>query len=409
MAGLYIHIPFCASRCIYCGFYSTILSDADKHNSSNPSLEKQYVDALRQEMKIRTEERETILNHDGITSIYLGGGTPSLLSIDSLKEIFNTIGDLYNVDLFTIKKQHETSSKSDIEITMECNPDDITDEFARNLELLPINRVSMGVQTFSNDKLKFLHRRHTANDVEQAISRLRKVHINNISIDLIFGFPNETLHEWEIDIDKALSLNIEHISAYSLMYEEDTPLYTLLQKEKVQEMSDEMYRLMYDTLIDKLTNAGFEHYEISNFARLDRKHSHNTQISPYRSKHNSAYWHNIPYIGIGTAAHSFIDKHRSWNIANIKQYIKALNNHRRPFEEEFIDEVTHYNDIVMTALRTCEGIDLKSLTSEQLDYLLSLSKPLIEKGLLERNSNRLSLTRQGIYISDSIMSDLMMV
>lgn len=299
---------------------------------------------------------------------------------------------------------------------MECNPDDITEEFAQNLRSLPINRISMGAQTFSDERLRFLHRRHTADEVETAVKRLRSVNIKNISVDLMFGFPNETLEEWKEDIERLLALDIEHISAYSLMYEEGTPLYRLLQAGKVKDMDDELYRQMYDTLIDRLAEAGYEQYEISNFAKLKGQSSNlNVQSSkfkvqsPYRSQHNSSYWHNVPYIGIGTSAHSYSNGKRSWNIADTKAYIAAIEEDRLPCEEEIIDADTHYNDMIMTALRTCEGINLSTLSTEYYTYLMRLAKPLQQQGLLKEDNGWLHLTRDGIYVSDSVMSDLMKV
>jgi putative coproporphyrinogen dehydrogenase len=232
----------------------------------------------------------------------------------------------------------------------------------------------------------------------------------------MFGFPNETLEEWNDDIERLLALDIEHISAYSLMYEKGTPLFRLLQEGKVKEIDEELYRQMYDTLIDRLAKAGYEQYEISNFAKLDvQSPKFNIQTSKskiqslYRSQHNSSYWQNIPYIGIGAAAHSYGNGKRSWNVADIKAYITAIQKNRLPSEEEIIDADTHYNDIIMTALRTCEGIDLSILPAEYRTYLIRLAKPFQQQGLLKEDNGKLHLTRNGIYVSDSIMSDLMKV
>ncbi|WP_456103460.1 radical SAM family heme chaperone HemW [Prevotella sp.] len=415
MLGLYIHVPFCASRCIYCGFYSTVPT---KKQNERLSVEEQYVNALCHEMELRAEKYNEMLgeNVGGLSTIYIGGGTPSQLSFQSLQKIFNTINKVYHVGLKWDNKSNTCSTAYPIEITMECNPDDITEKFAENLRSLPINRISMGAQTFSNERLHFLHRRHTANEVETAVKRLRSVNIKNISVDLMFGFPNETLEEWKDDIERLLALDVEHISAYSLMYEEGTPLYRLLQAGKVKDMDDELYRQMYDTLIERLSEAGYEQYEISNFAKLKVQTSKfNVQCSmfkvqsPFRSQHNSSYWHNVPYIGIGASAHSYGNSKRSWNIADTRAYIAAIQEDRLPSEEEVIDADTHYNDMIMTALRTCEGIDLSSLSSEYRTYLVRLAKPLQQQGLLIEDDGWLQLTREGIYVSDSVMSDLMKV
>ncbi len=400
MAGLYVHVPFCASRCIYCGFYSTIPT---RQKDNGLTIEEQYVNALCNEMQLRANELD-----EPIRSIYLGGGTPSQLAYKSLQQIFSTIKKVFHITW--------NKNNSPLEITMECNPDDVTDTFVRDLQKLPINRISMGVQTFSDERLRFLHRRHTADEVELAIKRLRKIGIHNISIDLMFGFPNETMNEWKSDIDRAIQLDVEHLSAYSLMYEEGTPLYQLLKNGKVKEIDDELYRQMYDLLINSLTQAGYEHYEISNFAKLKPQRSNIKgqpskvkDQSPFRSLHNSSYWHNVPYIGLGAAAHSYNNSKRSWNVADIKAYISVLKDNKRPYEEEFIDEDTHYNDMIMTALRTREGLQLSTLSEPYQDYLMRLARPLIQQNLLKEDDGWLHLTHNGIYVSDAIMSDLMKV
>ncbi|MGI6241991.1 MAG: radical SAM family heme chaperone HemW [Prevotella sp.] len=365
MAGLYIHIPFCASRCIYCGFYSTLHSE----------LQDQYVDALCREMELRDERPP-------ISTIYLGGGTPSQLSHEKLDKLFTHIYKLYSVD-------------ADAEVTMECNPDDIHDGMFRDL---PVNRVSMGAQTFSDQRLRFLHRRHTAEEVDRAVALLHKQGLSNISIDLMFGFPNETIDDWKQDIHHVLGLEPQHISAYGLMYEEGTPLYRLLQQNKVQEIDEELSLAMYDMLVDCLTAEGYEHYEFSNFA-----------LPGFRSRHNSSYWHNIPYIGLGAAAHSYNLKTRSWNIDNIKQYIEAISKGTLPSEEEVLDEQTKYNDLITTALRTKEGIDISTLQPSYRDFLLRNAKPHLDRGFLLHDNNHIRFSRAGIKISNSIMADLMKV
>src|SRR3712207_5251155 len=297
MAGLYIHIPFCASRCIYCSFYST----------TSLQLSNQYVDTLCKEIDLRRKEVDTI------QTIYLGGGTPSLLSPAHLQRLFQKIKSSF-------------STASDMEVTIECNPDDITTEFADCLANLPINRVSMGVQTFSNERLKFLRRRHTKEEVYKAVERLRNAGITNISIDLIFGFPSEQLADWEADIDEALKLNIQHISAYSLSYEEGTPLHRMRKSGIITDIDEELSLQMYELLVKKLSENGFEHYEISNFAKTATALD-GTAIS-FRSKHNSSYWHSIPYLGIGAAAHSYDGDRKSTRLnsshANISYAVFCL-------------------------------------------------------------------------------------
>lgn len=280
------------------------------------------------------------------------------------------------------------------------NPDDATPEFAATLSQLGINRVSMGAQTFDDQRLRFLHRRHTAAQVREAVDILRKAGIRNISIDLIYGFPNETVTDFEYDIDAALALNVEHISAYCLMIEEGTVLFEKLKMkdEKLKMLDEETERAMYELLIDKLTVAGYEHYEISNFARPG-----------YRSRHNSSYWHDVPYIGIGAAAHSYDGHCRSWNISDIRQYIDAINEGHIPCESELLDPDTHYNDRIATALRTSDGLDLTTLSDRHRRYCMHEAQPFIKDGLLRLTDNRLVLTRHGLFVSDMVMSALMLV
>ena len=381
MAGLYIHIPFCESRCIYCGFYST----------TSLKLRDDYVDALCREMQMRPS-KAALGNDEPIETIYLGGGTPSQLKGSQLNQIFSAIRKNYTL----------TENIENIEITMECNPDDVTGDFCETLKQLPVNRISMGAQTFSNERLRFLHRRHNAREVDEAITRLRNIGIRNISIDLMFGFPEESLFQWMNDIRHAIQLNVEHISAYSLMYEEGTPLYHLLEQEKIREIEEETSRRMYETLIDLLTGAGYEHYEISNFARPG-----------FRSRHNSSYWHEVPYIGIGAAAHSYNRKQRSWNIENIQTYIRSISEGILPSESEQLDITTRYNDLITTALRTSDGIDLMKMEQEfgkeLADRLLQEAQPHISRRLMKIKDGRLSLTRESLYISDDVMSDFMIV
>jgi oxygen-independent coproporphyrinogen-3 oxidase len=327
------------------------------------------------------------------------------------------------------------------EVTIEVNPDDVTVEFAAMLSQLPINRVSMGVQTFDDQRLQFLRRRHTARQAIEAVSILRSAGIRNLSIDLMYGFPGESLSDWESDIDTALSLNVEHISAYCLMIEEGTPLHKMFtvdglsscvpavasgKAERTDDYSgnqhnencpqcvdEETERQMYYTLIDRLEAAGYEHYEISNFARKG-----------FRSRHNSNYWNGTPYIGLGAAAHSYDGRSRSWNVADIKSYIEGIEQGERRFEEEVLDEDTRYNDAVTVRLRTKEGLDLAALSDRLRDYCMKNARRYLDDGLLEiysatepavrdlpspTLSQRLRLTRRGLFVSDMVMSDLMMV
>ena len=402
MAGLYIHIPFCASRCIYCGFYSTTLLH----------LQDRYIDAVCREMELRhrnmeARERGGAGAMESINTIYIGGGTPSQLSAGNLRKLFHHINKVY------LQPNGQTGFENVREITIECNPDDVTDEFVSTLSQLPVNRISMGAQTFSDERLRFLHRRHNAHQVVEAVGRLRKAGFRNISIDLMFGFPGETLDDWQRDIDKALALGVEHISAYSLMVEEGTELYRLLKGagERERENEGEREREMYELLIDRLTSAGYDHYEISNFALKNEA---------FKSLHNSNYWNGTPYYGIGAAAHSygtFLPSspknegklYRYWNVSDIHQYIQAIEQDIIPFEFEELDADTRYNDLITTALRTKEGIFLPALEQPYRDYLLENARQSIDNGLLRIDDNHIHLTRQGLFVSDDVMSNLVKV
>jgi oxygen-independent coproporphyrinogen-3 oxidase len=374
MAGLYIHIPFCASRCIYCGFYSTTRLD----------LRQQYVDALIRELV--EVGRSKMLKDDSISTIYLGGGTPSQLTIPQLHQLFDAIY-IYN------------KVESDAEVTIEMNPDDVSVPYADALRQLGINRVSMGAQTFDDERLRWLNRRHTVAQVGQAVKILRAAGIRNISIDLMYGFSNETIDDFVHDIDEVIKLDVEHISAYCLMIEEGTELYRRYGDKRVREYDDskeETERKMYELLIDKLTAAGYEHYEISNFARPS-----------FRSRHNSSYWTGVPYIGLGAAAHSFDGHLRSWNVSDIRQYIAAVNRDERLNEEEVLSATDFYNERVMLGLRTCEGVDLSALSDDERNYCIQEAQPFLSDDILLLTDNRLVLTRKGLFVSDYVMSSLM--
>lgn len=378
MAGIYIHIPFCRSRCIYCGFYST----------TSLEMRQSYVDAVCREMEMRKDE---LGDKPLIGTLYLGGGTPSQLSIGQLGQLFDTLYKYYKVD-------------GQAEVTIEVNPDDVTQAFAEGLKELPVNRVSMGAQTLSDERLKWLRRRHTAQQVKEAVVRLRKAGIGNISIDLMYGFPGEQPESWEADIDAALSLDVEHLSAYCLMVEENTALQRLMGGDDWRD--EEAERQMYERLIDRLAAAGYEHYELSNFARPGRC-----------SRHNSSYWNDTPYIGLGAAAHSYDRKTRSWNVSDLGQYVKGMEHGQRIFESEPIDADTHYNDLVTVALRTREGLDLGQLEERHRQYCMKNARRFISNGLLQLwrpnghsgLSIHLALTRKGLFVSDMVMTELMMV
>ena len=375
MAGIYLHTPFCKRRCIYCDFFSTTQSE------KKPA----YVHALCQELDMR----KNYLKGEDIETIYLGGGTPSQLTQEELEEIFSTLYNIYKV-------------KEDAEITLEANPDDLTPEYVHMLRSLPINRISMGIQTFQEETLKLLHRRHTAQQAIEAFRRCREAGFQNISIDLMYGLPGETLDTWEKDLRQAIALRPEHISAYHLIYEEGTALWKLREQHQVEEADEDLSVTLFRTLIDELTHAGYEHYEISNFC-----------LPGLHSRHNSSYWTGKKYLGCGPSAHSFNGTSRQWNVASLDKYIHAIQQGKLDYEIEELDIYTRYNDYVITTIRTHWGMSLSHLRStygeDLYRYCLRMAKPHLEQGVLEMKEDTLKLTKEGIFISDGIMSDLLWV
>lgn len=375
MAGIYIHIPFCKTRCIYCDFYSTTRSE----------LKERYVRALCRELEMRRE----YLRGEPIETIYLGGGTPSQLDEGDFLRIFETIRTVYGMEHCR-------------EITLEANPDDLTETYVAMLRRLPFNRISMGIQTFDDATLKLLNRRHNAAQAIEAVGRCRRAGFANISIDLIYGLPGETDERWKQDLQQAVALNVEHISAYHLTYEEGTRLYELLQARRIREVDEESSVRFFSILMDTLTDAGYEHYEISNFCRPGM-----------HSRHNTSYWKGIPYLGCGASAHSFDRRTREWNVASIDEYIRALEDGHRLYETEPRDPDTAYNECVMTSLRTRQGLSLEEVEKEYgtvlRQYCTDMAQPYLKDGKLEMRDGRLRLTREGIFVSDGIISDLMYI
>lgn len=375
MAGIYLHIPFCKKRCIYCDFFST----------TRKEQKTAYIRALCHELT----DRKNYLKGEPIETIYLGGGTPSQLAKEDFEAIFSHIYKVYKVT-------------PNAEITLEANPDDLTSEYISMLRTFPFNRISMGIQTFQETTLKQLQRRHTADQAIRAFQGCRTAGFQNISIDLMYGLPGETLTSWKKDLKQALSLHPEHISAYHLIYEEGTPLWKLREQHKVEEADEDLSVSLFGTLIDELTTAGYEHYEISNFCRPDKY-----------SRHNTSYWRGIPYLGCGPSAHSFNGTTREWNVSSIDLYIKGIEGNQRDFETENLDQTTRYNEFIITTIRTVWGTPIEKLKqefgNELWEYCRKMSAPYLENGKLEVHEGALRLTREGIFISDSIMSDLLWV
>jgi oxygen-independent coproporphyrinogen-3 oxidase len=375
MAGIYIHVPFCKTRCIYCDFFT----------GTDLSYKEDYVRAVCEEISLR----ERYLGGDTIKTIYFGGGTPSLFNKSDFEKIFQTINSTFKVE-------------SDAEITLEANPDDLSDEYLNDLKCLSFNRISIGIQSFNDKELEFLNRRHSADKAKEAVRRCQKLGFDNISIDLMYGLPDQTIDSWISNLEKAIDLNIQHISAYHLIYEEDTMLYKLLQQNKIRPVNEDLSVEMFSIMIDKLSAAGFIHYEISNFAK-----------DACTSKHNSSYWLGEKYLGLGAAAHSYNGDERAWNIASIGGYIQGIGNENPNIEIEHSDVYTRYNEYIMTGLRTMWGVDLEKLEhafgKDLLDYCLRNVSKYIDMQLVVETDNILKLTKKGIFVSDDIMSELMYV
>lgn len=379
MAGLYVHIPFCRKKCIYCDFYSLGSKNAPWQD---------FVDALIAEFIKRKHELT-----ENISTLYIGGGTPSQMPVDLLQQLIDTIkkecGELWAVDEFTV----------------EVNPDDVSPDLAFALLESGVNRVSMGIQSFVDDELKKINRRHSAYQAVEAYKTLSI--IPNRSLDLIFGLPGQTLQSWEKSLRKIIELRPNHISAYSLMYEEGTPIYIMREQERIREISDDLSVEMFKRMITELRKSGYVQYEISNFA-----------LPSYESKHNSRYWSGTPYLGLGPAAHSYDGRRiRRNNIASVNSYIDYyLNNTVSSdcfYNEEILSEEELYNEYVMTHLRTMKGIDMLQFKAkfgeERYNYLLRYAQRHINNHTLIQDANNLHLSDSGILISDDIFSDLMIV
>lgn len=376
MAGIYLHVPFCKGRCAYCDFFS----------STNAELKEAYVSALCRELEMRRD----YANGEPVRTIYLGGGTPSQLSLAQLDRLFSYIYKVYGVD-------------ESAEITLESNPDDLTEEYVRGIrECLPVNRISMGVQTFDEGRLRLLRRRHTAMQAIEAVERCRRYGFSNLSIDLIYGLPGEDLMAWESDLRQAIALDVPHLSAYHLTYEEGTPLWQMKNRGEVVEVDEELSAQMYTLLVGRLAKAGYVHYEISNFCHPGME-----------SRHNSSYWKGIPYIGCGAAAHSYDGHSRQWNVASIPDYMKGVEEGNLRVEREELDLYTAYNDYMVTHMRTLWGVSLSEVRERFGEALLThgvrSAQPYVKAGLLLREGDVLRLSEKGVFLSDGIISDLLWV
>lgn len=374
MAGIYVHIPFCKRKCIYCDFFSVAFSDA---------AASRYADDLVSEFAVRKSE----LRGEKVHTLYIGGGTPSLMPIESLQKIVgNLVADVGGLEEFTI----------------EVNPDDITPGYADSLIALGCNRISMGVQSFNDGELQLLNRRHDAAEAEEAVKLLRSAGFGNISIDLIYGIPGQSMQSWEDSVRKAIELGVEHISAYNLTYEEGTRLFHMREKGRIEEASDNLCVEMFSMLRKMLSDAGYEQYEISNFA-----------LPGWYSRHNSAYWDFTPYIGLGASAHSFDGICRRYNPSNLRKYMELVEKSGLAYTVEEEDKNELFNEWVMVRLRTCSGMDLAQMLDRFGKEYVDTSMPILEKyandGCLVLENGIVRLTEKGIMLSDMIFRDLFVV
>lgn len=382
MPGIYLHIPFCRKACHYCNF----------HFSTSLHRKEELVQALVQEIQqasfppgIQAPERK-------MDTIYFGGGTPSLLSATELKNIFAALHSRYDI-------------ATDAEITLESNPDDITPEHLQLWKTLGINRLSIGVQSFVEDDLRWMNRAHNALQAETCIQLAKEYGFDNLTIDLIYGTPTLTDEHWQYNVQKAVSLGITHLSCYALTVEEKTALHHFIEKGKVPAVEEEKQGRHFMLLMEWMQAAGFEHYEISNFAKPG-----------HRSRHNSHYWAGVPYYGFGPSAHSFDGQYtRWWNIASNSLYIENINNRKDIYEVETLSAAQRFNEKIMTGLRTMEGLEVNTKQGSIADTLLpaatfahhySLLQKQVQKGLLLLHGNHATLTTKGKLYADGMAADL---
>jgi len=374
MSGIYIHIPFCKQACHYCNF----------HFSTTLKSKEDLISAICKEIIIQ----KNYLKEKSLTSIYFGGGTPSLLTDDELGQIFDALHEVY-------------TWTDQTEITLEANPDDITLEKLNSFKKWGINRLSIGIQSFFNEDLMWMNRAHNAQEAHTCIKLAQDVGFDNITIDLIYGSPTTSHETWAENIKTALSLDIPHISSYCLTVEEGTALHHHVKKGKKSSPDSDVASRQFTTLIENLTASGYEHYEISNFAKPGRYAIHNTN-----------YWKGAQYLGIGPSAHSFDGASRSWNIAHNQKYLHALLENIIPSEREELSTATRYNEYIMTGLRTMWGVKLDEINgfgSEFAPYFLEGIQDDIKVGFVTQDGDKYTLTQVGKHFADGIASNLFWV
>lgn len=375
MSGIYIHIPFCSSKCIYCGFYSV----------ANTKLKADYLEALHQEINLR----KTYLEGTTVKTLYFGGGTPSLLSIAELKEILEQLQESF--DLRNVE-----------EITLEANPEQLTPAYSQGLRDIGINRLSIGVQSFQDSILQFMGRRHTAQEAIAAVHNASDAGFDNISIDLIYGVNERNDEQWRQEVETALTLPIQHLSCYALTSEENSILYKQIKNQKHDPVDDEQAARQYGILLEMLKDTPIQHYEVSNFARAG-----------YESKHNSAYWNHTPYLGLGPAAHSFNGNSRQWNAANLRQYCRDIRSGEFFEGAEDLEEKDIYNEQILLGLRTRTGLSLKTIAERygkaRANDLLQYFEHHVPNSRYEKIGDTLRLTPEGLWFADGIAEDAFII
>jgi oxygen-independent coproporphyrinogen-3 oxidase len=345
---------------------------------------KQYINALNHEARLRGN----YLGTQSVSTIYIGGGTPSVLQADEIKSILDNIVDNFKID-------------TNPEVTIEVNPDDISDEFLEGLKKTMVNRISVGIQSWRDQDLSLMNRRHTASAAAMALEKIFNAAYENVTIDLMYGIPGMKTADWASNLDISFSYGIKHLSAYHLTIEEGTMLNRMKQKGMLTEIDEDESTAQFQLLIEKAEAAGFIQYEISNFS-----------LPGFLSIHNSNYWKQVSYLGLGPSAHSFNGYSRQWNIRDVNKYIKAIESDSLLFDKEELDRKTRFNEYIMTSLRTMWGINLDYVEDvfdkEGYDYIRNLSGKFIDYGLMRQEKQTLVLTNQGKMISDNIISELML-
>lgn len=372
MAGIYFHIPFCKQACNYCDF----------HFATTLRQKQPLIEALAKELRLR----KNYLSDSAVSTVYFGGGTPSILDREEIDLLLREVRSLFSVT-------------ADAEITLEANPDDLSAAKLEAWKQIGINRLSIGIQSFRQADLEYMNRAHNETEAVEAMARAREAGFENISIDLIYGLPFSSDEQWKSNLEQALALNVPHISAYGLTIEPQTNFGYLHRKGKLKELPDEVVNRQFELLIAALSNAGYEHYEISNFAKPGKY-----------SKHNSSYWQGTPYLGIGPSAHGFNGRERYMNVANNKKYVEDITRNHLPETVETLSLSNQYNDYILTRLRTSVGIDLNEVKTQFGDemhrYLLTEARLPVKEGLLHSSENGLWLSHQGKFLADHVCAQL---